>query len=316
MSLSSEEITTLTGLSTEAADDRYSGIDRMSVAELAATMNQADASVPAAVERALPSIVPAIEAAAERMERGGRLIYVGAGSPGRIGILDASECPPTYGTSPETVFAIMAGGTDAFVTPIEGAEDDALAGAAEIDAAGVGPLDTVVGIAASGRTPFVVAAVSRARELGAAAVGLSCNPGSALSASAEYPIEVVVGPEVVSGSTRLKAGTAQKLVLNMFSTIVMVRLGKTYGNLMVDVKATNLKLVERAARIVCTITGVSREQGIAALEANDFSVKRAVVQIRLGVDAGETETLMARAGGRLRRALGEDVDPDVGESTS
>ncbi|GII75102.1 N-acetylmuramic acid 6-phosphate etherase [Sphaerisporangium rufum] len=295
----------LAHLATEAADPRFAGIDRMSVADLAATMNDADASVPRAVGRALPEISAAIEAAAARMKAGGRLVYVGAGTPGRLGVLDASECPPTYGTSPEQVFGIIAGGPSALLSACEGAEDDEDAAAAAIDDAGVGPLDTVLGIASSGRTPFVIAAVRHARGLGALTVGLSCNAGTPLSEAAEHPIEVLVGPEVVSGSTRLKAGTAQKLVLNMFSTIIMVQLGKTYGNLMVDVKPTNDKLRERAVRIVRAITGAARPEAVAALSANDHNVKQAVVALRLGVSPAEAAARLAAGGGRLRDALGE-----------
>ncbi|MCK2216667.1 N-acetylmuramic acid 6-phosphate etherase [Actinomadura sp. ATCC 31491] len=295
----------LSQLTTEAADPRFSGIDTMSVAELAATMNAADADVPAAVARALPQITAAIEAAAERMQRGGRLVYVGAGTPGRLGVLDASECPPTFGTPPEQVFAIIAGGARAIVSPCEGAEDDERAGAAAVDAAGIGPLDTVVGIASSGRTPYVVAAVRRAAERGALTVGLACNAGTPLGETAEHAIEVLVGPEVISGSTRLKAGTAQKLVLNMFSTIVMVRLGKTYGNLMVDVKASNGKLRDRAVRIVRTITGAGRAEALSVLRQNGFNVKQAVVASRFDLTPQEAAARLAGAGGRLRAALGE-----------
>ncbi|NJP92664.1 N-acetylmuramic acid 6-phosphate etherase [Nonomuraea sp. FMUSA5-5] len=295
----------LSELTTESADPRFAGIDTMSVGELAATMNAADATVPAAVAAALPSITAAIEATAARMEAGGRLVYVGAGTPGRLGVLDASECPPTFSTPPEQVFAIIAGGESAIVSPCEGAEDDEEAGAAAVTAAGIGPLDSVVGIASSGRTPYVLAAVRRARELGALTVGLSCNAGTPLSREAEHAIEVLVGPEVISGSTRLKAGTAQKLVLNMFSTIVMVRLGKTYGNLMVDVKASNGKLRERAVRMVRTITGSGREQALAALDANGFNVKQAVVATRFDLSPQEAAARLAAAGGRLRAALGE-----------
>ncbi|MEO3888848.1 N-acetylmuramic acid 6-phosphate etherase [Nonomuraea sp. B5E05] len=295
----------LSHLMTETADPRFAGIDTMSVGELAATMNAADATVPAAVAQALPRITEAIEATAERVRAGGRLVYVGAGTPGRLGVLDASECPPTFGTPPEQVFAIIAGGESAIVSPCEGAEDDEEAGAAAVDAAGVGPLDTVVGIASSGRTPYVLAAVRRARGLGALTVGLSCNAGTPLSAAAAHAVEVLVGPEVVSGSTRLKAGTAQKLVLNMFSTIVMVQLGKTHGNLMVDVKATNGKLRERAVRIVRTITGAGRDEALAVLDANGFNVKQAVVAARFGLAPRDAATRLAGAGGRLRAALEE-----------
>lgn len=295
----------LATLATEATDPRFAQIDRMSVADLAATMNDADRTVPDAVQAALPQVVAAISAVAERMARGGRLIYVGAGTPGRIAVLDASECPPTFSTPPDLVTAIIAGGPSAIVTPAEGAEDDADAGAAAIDDAGVGPLDSVVGIASSGRTPYVVAAVSRARELGAFTVGLTSNVGSDLAGAAEQPIEVVVGPEVISGSTRLKAGTAQKLVLNMISTITMVRLGKTYGNLMVDVRPTNHKLRERAVRIVRQLTGVDAPAARAALGAAGWDVKVAAVTLRLGLDPAAASERLEAAGGRLREAFGE-----------
>ncbi|MBN9375187.1 MAG: N-acetylmuramic acid 6-phosphate etherase, partial [Cellulomonas sp.] len=287
----------LATLATEATDPRFAQIDRMSVADLAATMNDADRTVPDAVRAALPQVVAAISAVAERMARGGRLIYVGAGTPGRIAVLDASECPPTFSTPPDLVTAIIAGGPSAIVTPAEGAEDDAGAGAAAIDDAGVGPLDSVVGIASSGRTPYVVAAVSRARELGAFTVGLTSNVGSDLAGAAEQPIEVVVGPEVISGSTRLKAGTAQKLVLNMISTITMVRLGKTYGNLMVDVRPTNHKLRERAVRIVRQLTGVDAPAARAALGTAGWDVKVAAVTLRLGLDPAAGRERLEAAGG-------------------
>lgn len=293
-------------LATESADPRYANLDLMSVAELAQAMNDADATVPGAVHKAMPQIVPAIEAAAAQMAKGGRLVYVGAGTPGRIGVLDASECPPTFSTPPELVFAIMAGGPGAIVNPVEGAEDDAQAGADAIDAAGIGPLDTVVGIASSGRTPYVVAAVRRARELGALTVGLSCNRGTVLSETAEHGIEVEVGPEVLSGSTRLKSGTAQKLVLNMFSTIVMVQQGKAYRNLMVDLKATNHKLRERAIRMVQTITEASRSTAVAALETANFDVKIASIMIQRDEDLTTATTRIDAADGRLRTALEEN----------
>ncbi|MGM1018685.1 MAG: N-acetylmuramic acid 6-phosphate etherase [Actinomycetota bacterium] len=293
-------------LATEATAPRFADIDRMSVAQLAETMNDADATVPEAVRGALPQIVPAIEAASGRMASGGRLIYIGAGTPGRIGIVDASECPPTFSTPPELVFAIMAGGPGAIVTPVEGAEDDANAGVAAVDDAEIGPQDTLIGIASSGRTPYVVAAVRRARERGALTVGLSCNTDTPLSETAEHGIEVEVGPEVLAGSTRLKSGTAQKLVLNMFSTIVMVQQGKVYGNLMVDLKATNHKLRERAVRMVQTIAEVDRDTALTALEASGFSVKVAVVMIRRGEDADTAATRLSDADGRLRNALEEN----------
>lgn len=295
----------LGSLDTERSDPRFAGIDSLPVADLALLMNQEDQTVPHAVAACLPQIVPAIEATADRMSRGGRLVYVGAGTPGRIGVLDASECPPTFSTPPELVFAIIAGGPGAIVAAIEGAEDDAEAGRHEIDRAGIGEHDTVIGIASSGRTPFVLGAVSRARARGALTVGLSCNVETPLSAEVEYPIEVRVGPELVSGSTRLKAGTAQKLVLNMFSTISMIRLGKTYGNLMVDLRPTNAKLRARAIRMVATICGESEDEAEQVLRAVDFDVKRACIMLRLGVDEQEASIRLAAASGRLRDALGE-----------
>jgi N-acetylmuramic acid 6-phosphate etherase len=295
----------LGALETERVDPRYGAIDRAGVSELAALMNEADASVPAAVRAALPQIVPAIEAVSQRMRRGGRLLYVGAGTPGRLGVLDAAECPPTFGTPPGLVRGVIAGGEAAMFAAQEGVEDDAGAGRAAIAAEEVTSADSVVGLTASGRTPYVLAAVAEARGRGALTVGLSCNAGAALSAAAEHAIEVVVGPEVVAGSTRLKAGTAQKLVLNMFSTIAMVQLGKTYGNLMVDLGATNAKLRERAIRMVRTVTGASRERAEEALEASDMRVKLAILRIERGLDAGEADARLAAAGGRLRDVLEE-----------
>lgn len=293
----------LADLVTESVNPAYARVDTMSVAELAEVMNRADASVAGAVHDALPAIVAAIEAAAERMQAGGRLVYVGAGTAGRIGVVDASECPPTFSTPPEQVFAIMAGGPDAVVRPTEGAEDDADAGADAVDEARIGPLDTVVGIASSGRTPYVLGAIARARELGALTVGLSCNTRTRLSATAELAIEIDLGPEVISGSTRLKAGTAQKMVLNMVSTIVMVRLGKTYGNLMVDLKATNHKLRERATRMVELIAQVPRERAAAVLASVDFDVKLASLMLIASADRDTAASLLTAAGGRLRTAL-------------
>ena len=297
----------LEALTTEAADARYARIDTLEVAELATLMNEADQAVPLAVRAALGQIIPAIEGVAERMERGGRLFYVGAGTPGRIGVLDASEIPPTFSTR-DRVIGIMAGGPRAVVEAVEGAEDDAAAGAAAIDAAGVGPDDSVIGIAASGRTPFVIAAVARARERGALGIGLSCNAGTELSRAADHGIEVIVGPEFVSGSTRLKAGTAQKLVLNMFSTIAMVRLGKTYGNLMVDVKASNDKLRLRATRIVAQIAGVDDARAREALEQAGYSVPVAVVALRRSLPTEQARVALEAADGRLRVALDEEQE--------
>ncbi|MDR1393320.1 MAG: N-acetylmuramic acid 6-phosphate etherase [Bifidobacteriaceae bacterium] len=293
----------LSGLVTEAADPRLAELDTMTVAQLAEIMNDADQSVPLAVRACLPTIGLAIEATAERMKRGGRLVYVGAGTPGRLAMVDASECPPTFSAPPGQVTALMAGGFEAFRRAAEGAEDDSGAGVEGITQLGIGPLDTVVGIASSGRTPFVVAALGEARRRGALTVGLSCVPGATLSHLADHAIEVAVGPEIITGSTRLKAGTAQKLILNMFSTISMVRLGKTYGSLMVDVKATNHKLRERAIRIVSRVGGVDREAAVAALEKTSYRAKPAIVMLVRGVELAQAEQRLALAGGHLRLAL-------------
>jgi N-acetylmuramic acid 6-phosphate etherase len=293
----------LDGLLTERVDERYASIDTASVAELALLMNEADGSVPAAVRQALGQIVPAIEAVTGRLANGGRLLYVGAGSAGRMGVLDAAECPPTFNTPADLVQAVIAGGGDAVRVAVEGAEDDTDAGRAMVAARDVGPADAMVGIAASGRTPYVVAAVRAARERGALTVGLSCNSDSPLSLAAQYPIEVLVGPEVLAGSTRLKAGTAQKLVLNMVSTIAMVQLGKTYGNLMVDLRVTNGKLRERALRIVERVTGASRRDAETALEAAGLDVKVAIVMLGRSSTVDEATQQLARYGGRLRAAL-------------
>ena len=289
-------------LLTEQVDDRYAGLDTASVAQLAALMNDADATVPAAVRAALPQIVPAIEGVADRLAAGGRLLYVGAGTAGRLGVLDASECPPTFSTPPELVRAVIAGGTEALIASQEGVEDDEAAGAAVIGECGITAADAVVGISASGRTPYVLAAVRAARARGALTVGLSCNGGTPLSAAAESAIEVLVGPEVLAGSTRLKAGTAQKLVLNMISTISMVQLGKTYGNLMVDLRVTNVKLRDRAVRIIRRVTGVSRAAAEAALDRAGLDVKTAILMLDRSTEADPRQRLAA-SGGRLREAL-------------
>ncbi|MFD8380700.1 N-acetylmuramic acid 6-phosphate etherase [Streptomyces sp. NPDC059679] len=290
-------------LTTEAFRPELAEIDRLETIEIARIMNGEDAAVPAAVATQLPRIAAAIDDIAERMARGGRLIYAGAGTAGRLGVLDASECPPTFNTDPDRVVGLIAGGPAAMVTSIEGAEDSKELAAADLDALGVGADDTVVGISASGRTPYAVGAVEHARRLGALTVGLSCNAGSALAAAAEHGIEVVVGPELLTGSTRLKAGTAQKLVLNMVSTITMIRLGKTYGNLMVDVRASNEKLRARSRRIVSLATGAPDPQIEAALAASDGETKHAILAILGGVDAPTATRLLSESDGHLRAAL-------------
>jgi N-acetylmuramic acid 6-phosphate etherase len=293
----------LSTMTTEAVRAEHAEIDRLPTEEIARLMNAEDATVPAAVAGVLPQIAAAIEAIAERMSRGGRLVYAGAGTAGRMGVLDASECPPTFNTAPGEVVGLIAGGQPAMTTAVEGAEDDAGAAAADLDALGLTAADTVVGISASGRTPYAVAAVRHARGLGALTVGLSCNAGSALGTAAEHPLEVVVGPELVAGSTRLKSGTAQKLVLNMLSTITMIRLGKTYGNLMVDVRCSNEKLRARARRLVAMATGAPDGEVESALAATGGEVKHAILAILGGVDAGTAARLLAEHSGHLRPAL-------------
>jgi N-acetylmuramic acid 6-phosphate etherase len=302
MSDSDEE---LDELMTEAVADGELMLDGMDVHELVVLMNDRDAHIPLAVGAAVPSIVAAIEAASERMRDGGRLIYVGAGTSGRLGVLDASEVPPTFGTGDDLVIGLIAGGPSALVSSIEAAEDSEDAGRADVSALDLTPNDTVVGIASSGRTPYVLGAVRFAAERGALTVGLSCNADTPLSAAAEHAIEVVVGPEIVTGSTRLGAGTATKLVLNMFSTICMIRLGKTYKTLMVDVKATNAKLVRRAIRIVTLATGVDDGQARTALDRAGWNAKLAITTIVTGMDVAQAQSALDDAGGVLRLVVEE-----------
>lgn len=289
-------------LATEGRLDASLGIDELPTLEALRLMNEEDAKVAPAVGQVLPAVALAVERIAERLREGGRLFYVGAGTSGRLGVLDASECPPTFGVAPEMVQGIIAGGSHAVASPNERAEDDPEQGAAEIQAR-VAPGDAVVGIAASGRTPYTVAAVDEARRMGCFTVGLSCNPGSPLGAAAEVEIAPVVGPEVIMGSTRLKAGTAQKLVLNMISTGVMMRLGKVYSNLMVDMVASNVKLEERARRMVMLAAAVSGEEAARALTEAEGSVKKAVVMLLAGVTASKAEAALTLADGHARRAI-------------
>ena len=290
-------------LTTEAFRSELAEIDQLPTLEIAKIMNGEDATVPGAVAARLPQIAAAIDSIADRMARGGRLVYAGAGTAGRLGILDASECPPTFNTDPSQVVGLIAGGPGAMVTSVEGAEDSRELAARDLDALALTDRDTVVGISASGRTPYAVGAVEHARARGALTVGLSCNADSPLAAAADHGIEIVAGPELLTGSTRLKAGTAQKLVLNMISTITMIRLGKTYGNLMVDVRASNAKLRARSHRIVALATGAADEEIDRALAATDGEVKNAILTILGGVDGPSAARLLAESGGYLRAAL-------------
>ncbi|MEV5435025.1 N-acetylmuramic acid 6-phosphate etherase [Streptomyces sp. NPDC052682] len=293
----------LESLATEAFRPELADIDRLATLDLARLMNGEDATVAGAVARRLPEIAAAIDAVAERMARGGRLIYAGAGTAGRLGVLDASECPPTFNTDPAQVVGLIAGGPKALVTSVEGAEDSGDLARTDLDALRLTPEDTVVGISASGRTPYALGAVAHARARGALTVGLACNPGSALAAAADHGIEIVTGPELLTGSTRLKAGTAQKLVLNMLSTITMIRLGKTYGNLMVDVRASNDKLRARSHRIVALATGATDAEIERALAATDGEVKHAILVLLADVDAPTAARLLHESDGHLRAAL-------------
>lgn len=289
---------------TEQPNPRSQGIDQRSTLEMLQIINAEDQKVALAVARALPQIAQAVDGIAERMDKGGRLFYVGAGTSGRLGVLDAVECVPTYGTPPELVQGIIAGGEGAITHSIEGAEDDAQAGRDILVAHGLTANDSVVGIAASGRTPYALGAVGYAREIGALTIGVACNDPSPLLDSVQIPIGVVVGEEVIAGSTRMKAGTAQKLVLNMLSTGVMIKLGKVYDNLMVDMRASNEKLAIRARRLVERLAGVDEVTAARLLAEADRDVKTAVVMHRKGVDLDSARALLVQAGGRLRGVIG------------
>lgn len=290
------------GLVTEQRRPDLADLDLRGTLDLVELMATDQAEVIAAVRRAAPDIAAAVDAAVERLRSGGRLIYVGAGTAGRLGVLDASECPPTFNT--ETVLGVLAGGMAAFIAPQESIEDDADAGAADLARLAIGPTDTVVGVAASGRTPYTIGAVRYAREYAALTISVACNPDAELSDHVEYPVEVVVGPEVIAGSTRLKAGTAQKIVLNTLSTLAMIRLGKTFGNLMVDVRATNAKLRQRARHIVVEATGAELAAVDAALDDSGGEVKVAIVMLLTGANPAAARRRLAAHHGVVRSALG------------
>jgi N-acetylmuramic acid 6-phosphate etherase len=290
-------------LATEAVNPRSADLDRMGSLEIVRLINAEDAGVAGAVARVADDIAAAIDVITERLSRGGRLVYVGAGTSGRLGVLDAAECPPTFNAAPGQVIGLIAGGQEALLHAVEGAEDSYEQGRQDLAEIGLGGNDAVVGIAASGRTPYVLGALEYARNLGAATIGFSCNPKAEICRHADLCILPLVGPEVLAGSTRMKAGTATKMVLNMLTTGAMVRLGKTYGNLMVDVQATNKKLAERSIGIVRRATACTREQAIEVLERCGGDVKTAIVAQKLGVDGERAKTLLDRAGGHLRATL-------------
>ena len=295
---------------TERRNPRTVDIDLASPAEIVDLMNAEDALVAGAVATQRDAIARTIELVEMAFRASGRLFYIGAGTSGRLGVLDASECPPTFGTDPEMVQGIIAGGFPALTRSQEGAEDVAEHGAQAMDDHGVGSKDVVVGIAASGTTPYVHAALARARELGARTVILSCSPPpAAVVSAADVAIVPIVGPEVVTGSTRLKAGTATKMVLNMITTGALIRIGKTYGNLMVDMRATNVKLTDRAERIVASVAGVTREDARRVLAAAGGSAKVAIVMQKRGMSREAAERAIADAGGVIRRVIPGDPPP-------
>jgi N-acetylmuramic acid 6-phosphate etherase len=291
---------------TERRNPRSSTIDTASALEIVDLIGAEDAGVPAAVAKARLEIARAIDLIEAAFRAGGRLIYVGAGTSGRLGVLDAAECPPTFGTDPEMVVGLIAGGPPALLRSVEGAEDDVGVAHQAIDSLRVGSNDVVVGIAASGSTPFVQAALHRSHALGARTVFLSCSePPRKLAGTCDVFITILVGPEIVTGSTRMKAGTATKLVLNTLTTGAMIRLGKIYGNLMVDLRAWNDKLVDRSQRIVMETTGLDRKAAQRVIDAADGSVKTAIVMARRGVPKSEAEQLLAEHAGRLRPIVGD-----------
>ena len=290
-------------LTTESRNQNTLNIDKVSTLEMVKIINNEDKKVAIAVENELPQISEAIDGIVERINRGGRLIYIGAGTSGRLGILDASECPPTYGVSEELVQGIIAGGTEAIFRAKEGAEDSKELAIEDLKEKNLTENDTVVGLAASGRTPYVIGGLEYANKIGALTVSVTCNGDSEVSKVAKISIAPVVGAEVVTGSTRLKSGTAQKLVLNMLSTGTMIKLGKVYGNLMVDVRATNEKLVERAKRIVCEATGVEKSQAEEVLSETNFDVKLAIFMILSGLNITQAKEKLSASKGYIARAM-------------
>jgi len=298
----------LNSLSTEQRNPKTLNIDELSTLELVKIINEEDQGVPLAISRILPEIAKAIDIIASKFAVGGRLFYVGAGTSGRLGILDAVECPPTFSTEPEMVQGIIAGGTPAIFKAQEGAEDKEELGAIDLSSKGLTNNDVVVGIAASGRTPYVIGAMKYAHNIGAPTIGIACSENPSLADFADILLVALVGPEVITGSTRLKAGTAQKLILNMLSSGSMIKLGKVYGNLMVDVKSSNKKLEERAKRIVMTVTGVEEQVALNALNSSSGNAKKAIYMLLTNVDERTAQKQLEAAAGNLRIALAENVN--------
>ena len=293
----------LAALRTEQVDEKFALLDVMTVRELLEIMNESDTEVPKAIAQVMPAIEIVIDGIIDRMLQGGRLIYIGAGTSGRLGVLDAAELGPTFSVAPTEVIAFIAGGDIALRQAVEAAEDNMDLGIAELQRINLNARDVVIGIAASGRTPYVISALKYANEIGALSVGLTSNPGSEMTKVAQLAIAVDTGPELLAGSTRLKSGTAQKLVLNMISTITMIRLGKTFGNLMVDLQITNAKLMDRAVRIIENATGADRSAAATALEESGHRVKVAILMILLHVDVDEAQSRLKSASNHIRQAL-------------
>ena len=296
----------LSVLVTESRNKETMGLDQMTPLEIVTVMNREDGKAVEAVGEVLPQIAQAIAWCTDSLKQKGRIIYIGAGTSGRLGVLDAVECPPTFGVSPDVVVGLMAGGTPAFVKAVEGAEDSQTMGEEDLKEIHLSPADIVIGLAASGRTPYVIYGLRYAKKIGCRTVAVSCNRDSEIGKEADLAIEPVPGPEVLTGSTRLKAGTVQKMVLNMISTGSMVGIGKVYQNLMVDVVQTNMKLITRAENIVMTATGCTREEARDCLEEAEGSVKLAITMILLQCGAKSAKTRLNRAGGYVRNAI-QDV---------
>ena len=294
----------LNGMTTERRNPRTMQLDMMSELEIVTAMNDEDARVPLAIAKKLPEIAQAARWAVEAFEQGGRLFYMGAGTSGRLGVLDAAECSPTFGVDPGMVVGLIAGGEEAFIKAVEGAEDSVQLAEDDLRSHNLTSKDFVVGIAASGRTPYVLGGLAYAKSVGCRTAAIACNPGSAVGKAADLAIEVEVGPEVLTGSTRLKSGTAQKLILNMISTTSMVRTGKAYQNLMVDVMQTNEKLHTRAENIVMDATGVERAEARAAIDAAGGSVKCAITMLLANCTAAEAQSRLDAANGHVRTAIG------------
>lgn len=293
----------LKSIGTEQRNPNTMHIDTLSTLDMVKLINREDHKVAEAVSLVTDQIAAAVDVITDRLSKGGRLVYSGCGTSGRLGVLDAVECPPTYSTDPEMVQALIAGGYPAIFKAVEGAEDDRELGKTDLENIHFSNKDVLVGIAASGRTPYVLGAMAYAKSLGAAVIGVTCCPGSQIDEAADIGISPTPGPEVITGSTRMKSGTAQKMVLNMLSTGAMIRLGKVYGNLMVDVKPSNEKLIRRCVTIVCAAAECSEEEAVSALEACGYHPKTAIIMLLRGVDAPKATELLAQAEGRIANVL-------------